>query len=65
MLAVFTGESTRQTYRDQMIDAFPNVSFGRQLQLEFFQDSDHIFTSSNSRSKLIRLVLEWIKTAER
>jgi len=65
MLAVFTGESTRQTYRDQMIDAFPNVSFGRQLQLEFFQDSDHTFSSSNSRSKLIRLVLEWIKTAER
>jgi len=64
ILAVFTGESTRQTYRDQMTDAFPSVVFGKQLQLEFFQDSDHTFTFANDRSKLIRLVLEWIKTTK-
>jgi dienelactone hydrolase len=64
ILAVFTEETTRQTYREQMIDAFPNVSFGEQLQLEFFQNSDHTFTLANDRSKLIRLVLEWIKTTK-
>lgn len=63
MLAVFTGDSTRQTYRDQMIDAFPNVPFGKRLQLQFFPDSDHTFTSADSRSKLIGTVVRWIKTA--
>jgi pimeloyl-ACP methyl ester carboxylesterase len=63
MLAVFTGDSTRQTYRDQMIDAFPNVPFGEQLQLKFFPESDHTFTSSDSRSKLIGTVVGWIQTA--
>lgn len=63
MLAVFTGDSTRQSYRDQIFDAFPNVTFGKQLQLEYFRDSDHTFMSADSRSKLIPLVLEWIKTA--
>jgi dienelactone hydrolase len=63
MLAVFTGDSTRQTYRNQMIDAFPNVPFGKQLQLHFFPDSDHTFTSGDSRSKLIGTIVGWVKTA--
>ncbi len=59
MLAVFTGESTRQTYREQMIDAFPGVSFGDRLRLEYFPDSDHLFSLASNRAELTRLVLHW------
>lgn len=62
ILAVFTGDPSRQTYRDQLFEAFPGVSFRGNLQLEFFEDFDHTFSSASSRSKLIRLILEWIRT---
>jgi pimeloyl-ACP methyl ester carboxylesterase len=60
ILAVFTEDSTRQTYREQMIDAFPNVSFGNQLKLEFFPGSDHTFSLEKDRARLIDLVLNWL-----
>ncbi len=60
MLAVFTQESTRQTYREQMLDALPNVPFGDRLQLEFFPGSDHTFSIEADRAKLTRLILEWV-----
>ena len=60
ILAVLTEDSTRQTYREQMIDAFPNVLFKDHLKLEFFNGSDHIFTLEADRVRLMRLVLEWI-----
>lgn len=63
ILAVFTGDLTRQAYRNQMIDAFPKVPFGKQLQLQFFPDSDHTFTSVENQSKLIQTIIEWLKTA--
>jgi alpha/beta superfamily hydrolase len=60
ILAMFTEDTTRQTYREQMLDAFPNVLFGDHLTTEFFPGSDHIFTLEADRSKLIALILEWI-----
>ena len=60
ILAVFTEDSTRQTYREQMLDAFPNVSFGSLLKLEFFQGSDHTFTLERDRIRLNALVQGWI-----
>lgn len=63
MLAAFTGESTRQTYREQMLDAFPNVHFGDQLQLAFFPDSDHVFSRETDRADLTRLILHWAEHA--
>jgi len=64
MLAVFTGESTRQTYREQMIDAFPTVAFGDLLKLEFFDDSDHVFSGQSDRTRLTQLILDWIGLAQ-
>ncbi len=60
LLAIFTGESTRQTYREQILDAFPNVSFGEHLRLEFFPGSDHTFFRQADRDTLTRLLLEWV-----
>jgi pimeloyl-ACP methyl ester carboxylesterase len=64
MLAAFTGESTRQTYREQMIDAFPTVAFGDLLKLEFFDDSDHVFSRQIDRMRLNQLILDWIGFAD-
>jgi pimeloyl-ACP methyl ester carboxylesterase len=63
ILAVFTGEMTRQTYREQMFDAFPDVEFGDQLMLEFFEGTDHVFTSEKDRARLYKIVLDWMATS--
>jgi uncharacterized protein len=65
ILAIFTGESTRQTYREQMLDALPNVAFGDRLTLEFFPGSDHTFILESDRSRLNRLILAWVDSAPR
>jgi pimeloyl-ACP methyl ester carboxylesterase len=64
IMAVFTGTATRQTYREQMFDAFPDIEFGDQLKLEFFQDSDHLFSSEKDRARLYDLVLNWMATTQ-
>jgi pimeloyl-ACP methyl ester carboxylesterase len=60
MLAIFTEDTTRQTYHGQILDAFPNVFFGDKLTTEFFPGSDHIFTSAVDRAKLICVISSWI-----
>jgi pimeloyl-ACP methyl ester carboxylesterase len=60
ILAIFTGDSTRQTYQEQMLDAFPGIEFGNQLVLEFFQGSDHLFSLERDRIRLFDLILGWI-----
>jgi pimeloyl-ACP methyl ester carboxylesterase len=63
MLAIFTEDTTRQSYQGQMLDAFPNVSFGDQLKTEFFRGSDHIFTLKADRARLIPLIFGWVDSA--
>jgi pimeloyl-ACP methyl ester carboxylesterase len=58
-LTIFTG-SGRQSYPEQLIDAFPNVQFSDQLRLESFGGSDHTFTSETARRRLLKLILEWL-----
>jgi pimeloyl-ACP methyl ester carboxylesterase len=60
ILAVFTGDLTRQAYREQMLEALPDVIFGSQLKLEFLSSSDHLFTSEKDRVWLIDIILDWI-----
>lgn len=62
-LVICTGQhhAPRQTYREQFINAFSKVSFGDSLQLEFFQNADHTFSSIRSRSELDELVASWCK----
>jgi pimeloyl-ACP methyl ester carboxylesterase len=63
MLAVFTGDSTRQTYSQQMIDAFPGVAFGSRLQIELFESTDHLFNRQADRLRLMEVVVEWLSKA--
>lgn len=60
LLAVFTGEDTRQSYRNQIIDALPQVSLHDQLELAFFSESDHLFSSPQDRERLNQRVIEWV-----
>jgi pimeloyl-ACP methyl ester carboxylesterase len=60
ILAAFTSISPRQTYRSQILDAFPQAAFKDSLKLEDFTHSDHLFSDQNDRFRLEQLVLDWI-----
>ena len=59
ILAVFTGDTSRQTYQEQMLDAFPGIEFGNQLDLIFLQKADHLFSLERDRKRLFDLILDW------
>jgi dienelactone hydrolase len=63
VLLVLTGGPLegRQSYREQLFEAFPNVPFQGRVALEHFRDADHTFTSESARARLQELVLGWIK----
>jgi pimeloyl-ACP methyl ester carboxylesterase len=63
LLAVFAGTAGREyriNYKEQMLDAFPDVSFGDALQLEYFREADHTFSAERYRSELLGLIQGWI-----
>jgi pimeloyl-ACP methyl ester carboxylesterase len=60
MLAVFTSVSVRHTYKQQMPDAFPEASAGGKLRLEFFPESDHLFSGEKVRSRLSAVICDWL-----
>lgn len=62
LLVVLTGGPLegRQSYREQLLDAFPSVPFGDKLVLEHFEASDHTFSSDQVRERLNNVVLTWI-----
>jgi len=63
VLLVVTGGPLegRQSYREQLFEALPNVPFQGWVSLEHFKDADHTFTSESARGRLQELVLGWIK----
>ncbi len=60
MLSVFTSVSVRHTYKQQMLDAFPEASAGGKLRLEFFPDSDHLFSGEKERARLLAVIADWL-----
>jgi pimeloyl-ACP methyl ester carboxylesterase len=67
LLVVLTGGPLegRQSYREQLLDAFPNVPFANKLAIEHFATSDHTFTSAQDRERLNSIVLTWIDQLSR
>lgn len=60
IFAAFTGDlESQHNYREQLLDAFPDVAFGTLLDLHYFGDVDHTFSSSHDRKMLISLILKW------
>lgn len=64
LLVVLAGDAFggRHSYREQLLDAFPNVPFGDKLQLEYFADADHVFTAPDARERLNRVITTWIES---
>ena len=60
MFGVFSALSPRATYRQQMHDAFRDVEFGDSLRLEFFPESDHLFTPGKERARLRAVIKDWL-----
>jgi pimeloyl-ACP methyl ester carboxylesterase len=60
LLAAFTALSPRHAYVRQILDAFPEVSSGGTLQLQYFPDSDHLFSAVQERARLYRVIIEWL-----
>jgi len=65
LLSVLTGASdTRQaSYREQILDAFPDLKLAPLLRAEFFEDSDHLFLFEHDRKRLNAIIIDWIATA--
>jgi pimeloyl-ACP methyl ester carboxylesterase len=63
MLIVLSGGSLagRQSYREQLFDALPNVPFRGRVSVEHFKDADHTFTSESVRDLLQELVIGWVE----
>lgn len=67
VLTVFTSApfaAHRHNYREQLLEAFPDIPFGGQLTLEYFENCDHTFMAEFDRSKLNRVIMTWIKTED-
>ncbi|HEV2700085.1 MAG TPA: alpha/beta hydrolase, partial [Steroidobacteraceae bacterium] len=60
LLTTFTSPSPRHEYERQILDAFPEVSAGGTLQMQYFRDSDHLFTASRDRARLFRVIIDWL-----
>jgi pimeloyl-ACP methyl ester carboxylesterase len=60
MFLVVLTSGGRHTYPEQLLEAFPNVAFLKQLRLEFFDDCDHKFTPEASRARLLQLIRDWL-----
>jgi len=60
ILAAFTALSPRHAYVRQILDAFPEVSVQGTLQLQYFPESDHLFSAAADRTRLFRVIDSWL-----
>jgi pimeloyl-ACP methyl ester carboxylesterase len=68
ILAVFAGAGGREywvNYREQILDAFPSVNFGKSLAIEFVKQSDHTFSFESDRGHVIGVIVDWVKKVAR
>ena len=60
LLCLFTaGLEDQYNYRTQILDALPGVRFESLLRLEYFGDSDHTFSETRNRTRMIDLLRDW------
>jgi len=62
--ALFTGGMQhRHCYREQLLEAFPEVTFGDRLRLEYFAANDHHLEWPPHRDWLLEAVTGWLTSA--
>jgi hypothetical protein len=60
LLYAFTaGIEQRYNYEKQFFHAFPDVDFKNRVQLEYFPNSDHMFSPEAAQNRLEALVVDW------
>jgi pimeloyl-ACP methyl ester carboxylesterase len=64
LLTVLTGVDTRQSYQEQILDAFPELPLGPLLQSEFLEECDHLFLFEDDRKRLNSIILNWIEATD-
>ena len=66
LLSVLTGASDTRlsSYRDQILEAFPDLALSPMLRAEFFEDSDHLFLFEHDRKRLNAIIIDWVETAK-
>ena len=63
IFALFThGMQHRHCYREQLLDAFPQLKSNRRLQLEYLRAEDHHLEWPPHRAWLLDKLLQWITT---
>lgn len=61
IFAAFTADLEAQhNYREQMVEAFPGIPLAPVLQLHYFTQADHTFSSSRERLVLIDMLVKWL-----
>jgi pimeloyl-ACP methyl ester carboxylesterase len=64
IFALFTGSMQhRHSYREQLIDAFPEANFNQRLQLEYIEAHDHHLEWPPHRAWLLERLTQWTTTA--
>ncbi len=62
MLQIFTGGMDDLcTYQGQFEEAFASIDFEELLQVEFFSEADHTFTSPRDQQRLVETVAGWAR----
>jgi pimeloyl-ACP methyl ester carboxylesterase len=64
ILAVFTKGAGWYNYRDQLFDAFPEIDFDGNLQLEYLERCDHTITHEANRMRLFGVADSWLARME-
>jgi pimeloyl-ACP methyl ester carboxylesterase len=64
LLAIFTRGAAWYSYRRQLFDAFPEIDFADNLQLEHFERCDHTVTHESNRARLFQVVESWFARTE-
>lgn len=63
MFFLFTGEIQNvYNYRDQLLDAFPQLRGYAALRLHYLPDADHAFTLQRMRTTLVETLSEWLQS---
>lgn len=61
IFAAFTADlESQHNYREQIVEAFPEVPLAPVLQLHYFAHVDHTFSSSRERLALIEMLVKWL-----
>jgi alpha-beta hydrolase superfamily lysophospholipase len=61
IFAAFTADlESQHNYREQIVEAFPEIPLSPVLQLHFFAHADHTFSSSRDRWALIEILVKWL-----